>query len=1070
MAQITSETGHRPRLLHSIIQDILEIDAPRGPCLIYNDGRNDQECMLYDELVRLIIEGSKELQIHCKSNQYIGIDAANTTIETIVALLSLINIKAIICPLNISEEPKESIKLCKKLNIAAILVKNTNFNGLSVTDLATTTEEQWFVSGLSAFKGEMSLVKREFAPEDNLNPSFVDFVMQSSGSTGPSKLIQVPSQCIHPNILDLCSSFNINKNDTIFLSSPLTFDASIVQIFASLLRRASVLIVSDVIKKQPSKLYNALFERNKTTILQATPSLVQQIGQTLLSIDKTFSDTSLRVLCLGAEAFPLIETIKRMVGKDSSIDLYNIYGISEVSSWASLEKVDLRLFQGKLTRVDSLMLNPDDEDIIECFCKHNVSIGEPLSGTKIELRSIHGQCIHRGIGEIWIGGKDRVCLVGDETSLVQNTMRFSGDIGLIKDNKIYYLERYDNRIKIFGKFVDLEIIEDIAEEIAAVDSSVCVQTKSNGNLPQESYLTLFVSRRIVDDEEIVIEEEIWTRLKARLPAHCMPSRINFLDEMPLTSHGKKDRRLLQTFAHSLSEKTVSAKPDDTLENSVLNIFESVLQNGSYASMKSSNGKSFIENGGNSFMAVFVENKLRTLLKDDLYDKKPLLFDYILSKDLESLLVYMNNGINRKRKSHNVNASSLSSSNEKQLNSSVSYSIETGDCSCYVSKGNRSKTCDMCLQNISNLTKNKHSKNEVSNFKLEILWRTDTFKCIDASPLITSSYDEKLCVAYIGSHSHFFSAIETLTGNVLWRVKLGDRIESSAALSKDGKKLIVGCYDKIIYIIDRQNGMILWKFKTGDCVKSSAIVSPETGIAYIGSHDQYLYALDVDTYMELWKVHCGGGSCFSSPVLNQDNSKVFIATLAGNVVAVALSNGEIIWKFSTNKPIFSSPCITNNSILCFGCVDEYIYGLNMNGTLLWKVKTEKPIFSSPLFVDSLLPNMESVVVIGCHDCFVYCVSCNGFLIWSLKIDSPVYSTPSLVKVMTRDNSALEPRDIQKYCVVVCSTQGNIYIIDLNTGKILTRDRLSGEIFSSPVVSGNRIFVGCRDDYLYCLQLL
>ena len=31
-------------------------------------------------------------------------------------------------------------------------------------------------------------------------------------------------------------------------------------------------------------------------------------------------------------------------------------------------------------------------------------------------------------------------------------------------------------------------------------------------------------------------------------------------------------------------------------------------------------------------------------------------------------------------------------------------------------------------------------------------------------------------------------------------------------------------------------------------------------------------------------------------------------------------------------------------------------------------------------------------------------------------------------------------------------------------------LPGEVFSSPVMMSGRIFVGCRNDYLYCLDLL
>lgn len=32
------------------------------------------------------------------------------------------------------------------------------------------------------------------------------------------------------------------------------------------------------------------------------------------------------------------------------------------------------------------------------------------------------------------------------------------------------------------------------------------------------------------------------------------------------------------------------------------------------------------------------------------------------------------------------------------------------------------------------------------------------------------------------------------------------------------------------------------------------------------------------------------------------------------------------------------------------------------------------------------------------------------------------------------------------------------------------QLRGEVFSSPIVIGNRIFVGCRDDNVYCLSIV
>ncbi len=54
-----------------------------------------------------------------------------------------------------------------------------------------------------------------------------------------------------------------------------------------------------------------------------------------------------------------------------------------------------------------------------------------------------------------------------------------------------------------------------------------------------------------------------------------------------------------------------------------------------------------------------------------------------------------------------------------------------------------------------------------------------------------SYRDTGGVVYIGSHSHRFSAVSLETGSEIWSKMLGDRIESSACLSKCGKYIIVG---------------------------------------------------------------------------------------------------------------------------------------------------------------------------------------------------------------------------------------------------------------------------------------
>ena len=71
------------------------------------------------------------------------------------------------------------------------------------------------------------------------------------------------------------------------------------------------------------------------------------------------------------------------------------------------------------------------------------------------------------------------------------------------------------------------------------------------------------------------------------------------------------------------------------------------------------------------------------------------------------------------------------------------------------------------------------------------WRTCLYKCIDASPLVVNSSGRCGGEVFIGSHGKVFMCIRLSDGEVLWERSVGDRIESSAAISACGTYVIVG---------------------------------------------------------------------------------------------------------------------------------------------------------------------------------------------------------------------------------------------------------------------------------------
>jgi hypothetical protein len=55
------------------------------------------------------------------------------------------------------------------------------------------------------------------------------------------------------------------------------------------------------------------------------------------------------------------------------------------------------------------------------------------------------------------------------------------------------------------------------------------------------------------------------------------------------------------------------------------------------------------------------------------------------------------------------------------------------------------------------------------------------------------------------------------------------------------------------------------------------------------------------------------------------------------------------------------------------------------------------------------------------------------------------------------------------VVSCDIAGNVVLLEPQSGKLLTQLHLPGPLFSSPVVFGGVICIGCRDDHLYSIEI-
>uniref|UniRef100_A0A0E0A420 4-coumarate--CoA ligase n=1 Tax=Oryza glumipatula TaxID=40148 RepID=A0A0E0A420_9ORYZ len=298
--------------------------------------------------------------------------------------------------------------------------------------------------------------------------------------------------------------------------------------------------------------------------------------------------------------------------------------------------------------------------------------------------------------------------------------------------------------------------------------------------------------------------------------------------------------------------------------------------------------------------------------------------------------------------------------------------------------------------------------------LQALWNIPLGSCVDASPLLVSN--NGMLSIFIGSHSHRFLCIDGCSGSVRWSVKLEGRVECSAAITGDFSEVVVGCYKGKIYFLDLLTGKQAWTIQTDGEVKMQPAVDMIRNLIWCGSYDHHLYALNYKDRCCTYKISCGG-SIYGSPAIDMTHNMIYVASTSGLVTAISLevSSFKIIWQYEAGAPIFGSLAIHHHGgkvICCLASVGGPIFA----GACL----------SSGLPTQVLIP------------------SCDGRL----------YSFDTVHVIRIRADAKEE-----KVNGSICN--------DLVQG--FAAIDLPGDIFSSPLMVGGRIFVGCRDDQLHLEEL-
>ncbi|WP_226488293.1 non-ribosomal peptide synthetase [Pseudomonas sp. B20] len=234
-------------------------------------------------------------------------------------------------------------------------------------------------------------------------------------------------------------------------------------------------------------------------------------------------------------------------------------------------------------------------------------IGGPIANTRVYVLDEQLQPVPVGVvGELYIGGAgvargylnrpqmtEERFIADPFSAATQARLYRSGDlVRWNADGSLDYLGRNDDQVKIRGMRIELGEIESVLASQAEVQDAVVL-------VRGERLLAWFTENAPVEPEALR------EALRARLPAHMVPLAFTRLDALPLTSHGKLDRRALPDPELEALTSQAYAAPVGATETLMADLWAHVL-----GLEKVGRHDNFFELGGHSLLAVSLVERLR----------------------------------------------------------------------------------------------------------------------------------------------------------------------------------------------------------------------------------------------------------------------------------------------------------------------------------------------------------------------------------------------------------------------------------------------------------------------------
>lgn len=544
----------------------------------------------YLELSRIVESYANKL-VHCgiKENDVVAIHLERSH-KLIAFQLAVLKIGAVFLPVD-KRYPMERIEyMYHDCNVKLLISDSLDSNALNGN-----------IMSIEKFE----LIDTKTIAE-SVNNAGLCYIIYTSGSTGKPKGCMLTGKglvnfCKNNNTLETLMKYDENVFACV---NSVSFDYFIAESLLPLTNGYTTVVFSDdesTIQEQ----FLENIKRNSVNVVMTTPTRLK------IYFDNKHDCTALQQLhCICTSGEPLTtDLLAQMYVKAPNAQIYNPIGPSECSVWN---------IGGKLNSQDGL----------------DVHIGKPIANTQIYIVDQDMQPTPIGItGELCIAGDgvgagylNRPELTAEkfiDNPFGEGKLYKTGDLAYWReDGNIVYVGRNDFQVKIRGLRIELGEIENAICSMDGISQAVVVVRK---NADGRQLICAFYTGKEV------LTKEIRKAISKKLPKYMVPHIITHLEEIPLTSSGKVNRKALPEVDLNVVDTMVEyIAPKTEKEVCLVQIMEEILGIEKVGILDN-----FFDIGGDSLKAIELISKLE---KQGYHTEIKMIFATETIKELADALI------------------------------------------------------------------------------------------------------------------------------------------------------------------------------------------------------------------------------------------------------------------------------------------------------------------------------------------------------------------------------------------------------------------------------------------------